>query len=190
MLRTNIRQYKDSDSPFFKERMASFNSRMKNTFERTSTCIFCVTDSGKNKEVWERYIPDGQGVCIKLAHSIIAKHLSSIQISSSHISSNLLCCRNVNYIDRPLKIPFNDYVNANPLKRRTTLLYTKLNDFEFEQEWRFVIHECINQSIKFPEDMVVKVILAPYVTDKQFQDIEDWNSQRNRPFTISQLLVE
>lgn len=136
--------------------------------------------------MWNTYIPNNKGVCIKLNGPAIIRHFSLTKISSSHIRADLSWLRNVNYVSKPLEISWADFVEADPLSAGTTLLYTKLDDFAFEQEWRFAIFDCIKQSIQFSENIVEEVFIAPETTIEQRTLIDEWNKLRKLKYKVTE----
>lgn len=186
MLRANMKKYQNADSAFYKDRMESMNRIFKDGSNVSRIAILCLTDSEKRPEMWNSYIPSNQGVCIRLNGPMIVKHLWNTEISSSHINPHLNWLRNVEYVLAPVEIPWAAFFKAEPLSAGTTQLYTKLDDFSFEQEWRFTIYECIEQSIPFPESIIEEVFVAPGTTAVQRKTIDEWNSSRNSPFKVSE----
>ena len=185
MLRTNMKKFRKPDHPYYSERMESMNRIFKEGTVRSRIGILCLTDSPDRIEMWNAYIPDNQGVSIKLNGPVIVNHLWSTEISSSHFNTHLNWLRNVEYIDEPLEIPWAEERRAEPLITGTTRLYTKLSDFSFEQEWRFTIYNCIEQSIEFPEVIVEEVFYAPNTNEAQKELLIKWNEGRSKPFIIS-----
>jgi Protein of unknown function (DUF2971) len=185
MLRVNVRDHKNPDSAFFKERINSLNRIFKESVNDRRVCIFCATNSPDRIEMWKHYIPDGQGVCIKLNIETIIEQLNSLQVSSSPISPHLILLHPVNYVSSPIDVSFSTLKNADQLEVGITLLYTKMSCFEFEQEWRLSIYDCINQSISFPQQFIEEVIVGPNTTNEQMKIITEWNDYRSNPFMIS-----
>ncbi len=187
MLRTNMNKFRDAGSAFYKDRMETMNRVFKDGFNESRIAILCVTDSAERPEMWNKYIPSNQGVCIRLNGPLMVNHLWATEISSSHIDSHLNWLRHVSYVQAPVEIPWASFSKSEPLSAGTTLLYTKLDDFSFEREWRFTIYECIEQSIPFPEAIVQEVFIAPGTTEAQRRLIEEWNSCRNLQYTVSEV---
>jgi hypothetical protein len=161
------------------------NRLIKDGFNSYRTGIMCVTDSQESIKMWKEYIPNGEGVCIKLDGWIIYEHLCSIPVSACEITQNFCLLRRVDYVSKPLRISYHDFVVKDPGEVGVALLYTKLKKKEFEQEYRFMIHECINQSIKFPAEIVKEVIAGPNNTDEQMKLINSWNNTRISHFSIN-----
>ncbi len=185
MLRANMKEFSKPDHPYYTERMESMNRIFKEGAVRARIGILCLTDSPKRIEMWNAYIPDNKGVCIRLNGPAIVRHLFSTDISANHINPHLNWLKNVEYIDEPLEIPWAEERKTDPLNTEITRLYSKLNDFSFEQEWRFTIYECINQSIEFPEVIIEEVFYAPDTTDDQKKLLNRWNEGRTKPYVIS-----
>ena len=184
ILRSKVHEHKDPNSLFYRQRIDNLNRIFKERVNKSRVCCFCVTDSPDRTDMWKQYIPSGQGVSIKLNIEIIVKQLATSVISNSNISPHLFYLQPVNYVSSPLEISFCDLLRAEPLSLGITLLYTKLSSFAFEQEWRFSIYDCIDQSIPFPPEFIEEVILGPNVTEAQIKLVEDWDNGRSISFKI------
>jgi len=120
----------------------------------------------------------------------IVGHLWETEISSSRQSPHLNWLRDVEYVPNPLEIPWAEYREAKPQDVGVTLLYTKLDDFSFEQEWRFTIFDCIKQSIGFPEEIVEEVFFGPNTTDGQKKRLVEWNNSRSLQYAINEAHIQ
>ena len=185
MIKQYMQKYGNPEDRFYTKRIERLNSLLTNGFNKERTCIFCVTDSSENIEMWKEYIPNGEGVCIKLDNNIIEEHLNSSPISASNFSPHLFFLRPIDYIDKILQISFRDFVEREPGSVGRTLLYTKFKKFAFEQEYRYIIHECINQRIQFPSEIIKEVTTGPNTSYEQMELLNLWNSSRQSPFIIN-----
>ena len=184
-LKSQKNKCKNSDQKIFNDNIEILNRKIKEGFDKERTGILCVTDNSEKIGMWKEYIPNGEGVCIKLDGWIIIKHLHNIPISRSKIDSHLCFFRPVDYIDKPLQISYREFVICDPGKVGITLLYSKLKDKDFEQEYRFVIHECIDQSIQFPSEIVKEVIAGPNNTNDQMELLKLWTNSRSSRFIVN-----
>lgn len=183
VLKEMSQKYDDPKSEFYLKGAQKLNDAFKNGYDEQRICILCLTDSQSN-EMWSQYIPTRKGVCIKLNVKKIVQHLFSKSISNNRYSAHLNYLYPIQYIDEPINISFTEIKHIAPLKL-TNLLYYKLSCFATEREWRFIIYECINQSIKFPENIIEEVIFDDYTTGEQIKTIENWNKNHTLPFDIS-----
>jgi len=184
MRHINLHEHKDTDSAFYQQRVNRLN-QIFNDVDGQRICIFCVTDSSHRIEMWKQYIPNGEGICIKLNRNVILDALITSNISASVHSSHIFDLRRVEYVTLPREISVSKLMNSDSYLLGTTLLYTKLDSFSFEKEWRFIIPECINQSILFSPDMIEEIVLGPNTTKEQIKLIETWNARRSIPFKTS-----
>ncbi len=186
ILKLNMSKFKQSSMNFYKERQETLNKIIKNRYDRTNTRILCFSRTYENVEMWKKYIPNGEGVSIKFNTIKLYKYLIDTKTHNSSAVNSFVQLRPVEYFDEPLQFTLTEYRNAIASDSGTTFLYSKdKGKYCFENEWRFVMNECISANVFFPPDLIEEVILSNGINKSQTDLIHKWNSIRSKPFTIN-----
>lgn len=173
------------NNPYYQNFAKFLTNNWKIGFEKGKFGILCLTIDPNNKKMWESYSDNYSGICIKLDTNTISEHLNNNSVSSYEDEESLNFLYKVEYVPKPIKIPFYNYSIVEPLKMGTTMLCTKLyNPYNFEKECRYIIPQCINKEIKFPDIIIEEVILGKNITSDNEMLVNKWNNQRKKKFPI------
>lgn len=180
----NVRAHPWFDNKFFMERINAFNRIIKDGLDESRLGILCLTPNYDNRRMWQDYCKSFDGVCISLNVDTIIQTLMSSEISSWHGDNNLNYLYRVNYVENSIKIPYLEYKNFDPYMLGIKKIYTKFKKFDYEEERRFIIPECINQKVRFPSDLINAVIIGIRASMTNRAYIESVWGRRGQDFTI------
>lgn len=184
ILKDTLLMYPTPEDSFYKTRCENWNKVFKRGEGQERTSVLCLTERPNNSTMWKEYVSSGNGVCVQLSVQSLINFLTTSRISNWQDDETMHWFRNVQYIEGPVIFGVKDLVDAEPGQLGVTFLYTKHKYFSFEEEWRFIIAECINQKITFPEEIIEKVWFGPNTTKENITAVEEWNKQRKRMYEI------
>jgi hypothetical protein len=179
-----ILKYPLPDDPYYQTRCETLNKVFKRGEDQERVGVLCLTERPNNTIMWKEYVSSGNGVCVQLSVQSLISFLATNRISNWYDDETMHWFRNIEYIKDPITFYVKDFFNTDPGQLGVTTLYTKHKSFSFEEEWRFIIVNCINQKVTFPEEIIEKVWFGPKTTKENVALVEKWNKQRKRLFEI------
>lgn len=84
------------------------------------------------------------------------------------------------------KYPDIDILKTSPEDQVEAFLFTKATDWEYEKEWRIIDHNKGPGDKKFPQEMLLEVILGARMDTKDKRAIVKWVEDRDTPIKLSQ----
>lgn len=180
----NIRKHPWFDSKFYNERIEGVNRIFKNSPDEMNLGILCLTIDYKNNKLWYDYCDNFNGVCISLNVETIIHKLMNSPVSAWQEDSSLNYLHKIDYVKNAIEIPYADSKRMDPLEFGIKMVYTKFDKFEYEDERRFIIPQCISQKINFPSELINAVIIGVNASKENREYIFKLHEKRGCDFTI------
>lgn len=135
--------------------------------------IICLTPFPDAMLMWSHYAEKHCGICL-VFHST-PEYIRALP--------GMSCPLEVKYRE---DFPAINYFKATPWEFTRTLLSTKSCKWEYEREWRILFANHTGP-VKFPGEMLAKIVVGSRTSDAQIADIRAWNQQRARPVPLYQI---
>ena len=159
-----------------------FESHMENHLEASLTTeyredagVLCLTRLHLNPLMWAHYADQHRGICLEFDTTVAPER-------------NPLC--EAHPVRYQRDYPTLNFFEADAEERVTALCLTKSTDWEYEQEWRYVLLRPADEAprrIPYPPEALTGVLLGHRISDEHQEKVCEWAAHLSHTIEVNRV---